>query len=350
MEQQQYRPSIFSATIRAFFKTIAVTIGIGLGLALIIALLGFGGVDELERKTQYKVLPNAEGVRSSLGTTEPVILKIDINGVIGLGELTTEKMRTLLTESRETPFNNDRIKAILLHVNSPGGISFDAMNIYRMLKEYKERHDIPVIAYVDGLCTSGSLMIAVAADKIVAAEGSIIGSVGVITNTFFNASELIKKYDIEAQTISKGINKDPMNPWRAWKEDEAAPIQNLVNYHYDIFVNLVAENRPLLNKEKLINEYGANVFPAEQAVDLGYIDATGFDYSDALQLTVEAAGLKDKTYHVAGISTKLWISDFLNESSPIIQGKVTHQFQMHPDLHPSMMNKFLYLYIPGMTQ
>lgn len=336
--------------MRAFFVSIFTLLGIGLGLVVFFGALGGIGSDEIESKTSYKLLPNASGERKSLGTSDPVILQLNIDGVIGLQDLTTSKMRTLLTESREGVFKDARIKAILLNINSPGGVSFDAMAIYRMLKEYKERYNTPIIAYTDGVCASGSLMIAVAADKIVASEGSIVGSVGVITNTFFNASELIKKYDVQSLTVFKGKNKDMMNPWRPWKEDEAAPVQSLVDYHYDIFVNMMTTNRPGLDKDKLINEYGANVYSAEKAVELGYIDAAGYSYSKALELAVDAAGLQGKEYRVVQLTSKTWVADLFNERFPLMQGKVIHQLQLHPDLHPELMNKFLYLYIPGMTQ
>lgn len=344
MEKQS--SSIFFSSLRAFCISIFTVLGFCAGLFLFFTLVGTASTDDLQSRTDYKVVPSANGERKSLGRNNPVILQLDIDGFIGLKELTTDRVRSFLTESREGTFKEGRVKAILLNINSPGGSSFDSMSIHRMLKEYKEQYGVPIIAYTDGVCASGSLMIAAAADKIVAAEGSIVGSVGVITNTFFNASELLKKHDIQTLTIYRGKNKDALNPWRAWKEDEAAPIQSIVDYHYDIFVNMMSDNRPSLDRDKLIHEYGASIYSAEKAAELGYIDAAGYNYSRAIELAANAAGLAEKEYSVVKFTHKMWFSDLLNENSPFLHGKIDHQLQLYP-VPLELMNQILYLYVPG---
>ena len=339
--------SLITYSLRAFLIALFGMLGLVIGLVLLIAFLGTDG-DGLESKTSFVVFPNANGERQALGRSAPVILKINIDGVIGMKELTTEKMRTVLTESREGVFKDDRVKAIFLYINSPGGTSVDSLNIYQMLQDYKERHKVPIIAFVEGLCASGGMMIAASADKIVASEGSIVGSVGVVTSSFFNVSEVLKKYDVQALTITAGKDKDMLNPFRPWASDESASIQAVINYTYDIFVDLMVKSRPKLTKEKLINDYGAKIFAADIAKEYGYIDAANYSYSKAVELTLKAANLKEEDYRVVEITAKSWVSDLFEErSSVLFSGKIVHQLQLDPTIPPELMNKHLYLYVPG---
>src|SRR5690606_9333623 len=127
--------------------------------------------------------------------------------------------RAQLMESREGIFEKSPVVALLLHIQSPGGTVIDADGIYRAIKAYKAQHNIPVYAYVDGLCASGGMYIAAAADKIFASDVSLIGSVGVISPPTFNFTKTMEKLGIEALTLSAGIGKDDLNPFRPWKAD-----------------------------------------------------------------------------------------------------------------------------------
>ncbi|MFI5264393.1 MAG: S49 family peptidase, partial [Candidatus Kapaibacterium sp.] len=89
-------------------------------------------------------------------------------------------------ESQEGDFKNNRVKGILLYMDTPGGYSTDSDTIYRLLMEYKKQYKVPIYAYVDGLCASGGMYIAITADKIMASDTSLIGSIGVIAPTFMN--------------------------------------------------------------------------------------------------------------------------------------------------------------------
>lgn len=339
------KPSIISSTLRAFFVSIGVILGIGVGFVALAFLIGSG--EEVERKTTFKVAADANGERKTLGTSLPVILRINIEGPIGLDGLTTGKIRTLLTESREDVLKDNRVKALLLYIDSPGGTSIDSLNIYLMLKNYKERYNVPIIAYVEGLCASGAMMIAAAADQIVASEGSIIGSVGVVTSPFFNVSDVLKKYDVTALTLTAGKDKDVLNPFRPWKPEEAAPIQGIVDYTYKIFVDIMTSRRPHLDREKLVGEYGADIYPAPVAAEHGYIDHVGYSLEGSIELAVKAANLQDQEYRVVELSSKTWVSDLFQGYLPLQQNKMLHQLEIIPGLHPDLMNKVLLMYLPG---
>jgi signal peptide peptidase SppA len=231
-------------------------------------------------------------------------------------------------------------------MNTPGGTVVDSDNIYRMLKAYKQQYNVPVFAYIDGLCASGGMYISCAADKVYAGPASIVGSVGVIIGPFFNVVEGLKALGIKSQTITEGLDKDMMTPFRPWKENEDASLKAVTAYFYQQFVNVVTEARPRMNKTKLIQEYGAKVFDPVQAESYGYIDQANASRNQAL-LDLLAAANVDPTqpYQVIALEPKNeWLSDLLNENSPLFTGKIEHTLDTGA---PKIRDQLAYLYQPN---
>lgn len=345
------RESIFLSSIRAFFVVLFGILGFTIGLLLLATFLGLFSVSsendpEINYKYAAAIQPNADGIRKSLSSNAPVILKLNINGVIGVDSLNQNSIRQILIESRERAFKDDRVKAILLNIDSPGGTVGDADGIYRAIKSYKEHYKTPVYAFVDGMCASGGMYIASAADKIYASDVSIIGSVGVITPPFLNFSQLIDKLGIQSLTLYEGKGKDNMNPLRPWHKGDEDNLKNLINYYYNSFVDIVTTGRPEMNKEKLINEYGANVFPASLAKEYGYIDVSGSNYSDTLKALVKQIGIEDDFYQVVELQSTNWLSELFRSEMNLFKGQIVHQVVFTPEMDPKLQNQFLYLYRP----
>lgn len=342
------RDTIIYSSIRSFCKGIFFILGFLIASIIAIAIVAgmlSSNTDSLERTTTPKILTDAHGNRTT-SSTAPVILQINIHSAIGLENLSMDKVRTQLVESREGDLK-DRVKGILISINSPGGTVIDADGIYRAIKEYKERYKVPVVAHVDGLCASGGYYIACSADKIFSTSASLIGSVGVLFPTFLNASQLLEKIGVQTLTVSSGKGKDDMNPLRPWKPGEDLEFKTLSNYFYGYFVDIVTTNRPEVNKEKLIAEYGASVFPAEQAKTIGFIDITGANRSDALSYLAKELNLEDKTYQVIELESASFLSQLLRAESPILTGQVKHQVSVS-NFDEALSGKFLYMYRPEM--
>jgi protease-4 len=213
------RESIFFASIRAFFLTLSAVVGIIFGFLIVGIIVGLmsesgGGEPQITYTYSPEIKPNAKGIRKELSNDAPVILKIDLNGIIGSDSLSRNSVTQQLIESRERYLKDNRVKAILLCINSPGGSAIDADGIYRAVKAYKENYKIPVYAYVDGLCASGGMYVAAAADKIFASDVSLIGSVGVILSTALNFSQLMDKIGVQSLTLYDGKGKDNLNKFR----------------------------------------------------------------------------------------------------------------------------------------
>jgi protease-4 len=319
--------------------------GFGLGLLLVMACLGgmFGaqGAKVPEMATPV-IVPNHQGHRESLLLDSPLILKIDITGFIGSERLNTETVVKQLQDSQEGIFKG-RIKGILLAVNSPGGTINAADGIFRAIKDYKEKFQVPVYAYVDGMCASGAYYISMAADQIYANPVSLVGSVGVVTPPFMNFSKVLDRIGIERINISAGKGKDMLNPFRPWKEGEEEPLLSIINYYYDQFVDHVAAHRIHLDRKELKEEYGAHVFPAPLAKEYAFIDKDNGSFNGTLKALADHAGL-DANYQVISLQHRNWFAELLQgDSLESFAGKI---LSLPEEWSPKCNRQFLLLYQP----
>jgi ClpP class serine protease len=214
-----------------------------------------------------------------------------------------------------------------------------------MLKEYKARYNVPVFAYIDGLCASGGMYISSAADQVFAGPASIIGSVGVIIGPFFNFFETLGKIGVVSKTITEGLDKDMMSPFRPWKADEDSSLKAVTAYFYQQFVDIVTAARPRMNKDRLVNEYGAQVFDPVTAQEFGYIDVAETSRDVALLALLKEANVDaTKTYQVIELEQKSeWITNLFNSQSPLLTGKIAHTIDTGL---PSIRDRVAYLYQP----
>lgn len=215
------------------------------------------------------------------------LLVMDLKGIIFDSEKFLKKLKKYKDESE--------IKGILLRINSPGGAVGPAEEIYRVLKQFKEKTKKPIVVYAPSLNASGGYYISMAADKIVVTKGALIGSIGVIME-FANLEKLYDWAKISRYTITSGKFKDSGSEYRAMKDEERQYFQSLVNDTYTQFREAVKEGRKL--DDVVLNQYAdGRVFSGSQAVSLGFADQVGIQ-DDAVALLAELAGLKDKDYEL----------------------------------------------------
>lgn len=341
------RESIFASALRSFCTSVAVILGLAIGIGIVSIAIGIlVGPQLVPPKAEPIILPDAQGDRSLLSGQTPAVLQINFHGIIGMGDLTTEKIQNILLDSREDLLKGDRVKAILLHMNTPGGTTVDADGIYRALLSYKQKYNIPIYAYVDGYCASGGMYIACTADKIFASPSSVIGSVGVILGPIFNVSDLMKTVGVSSLTLSEGKDKDALDPFRPWRPGEDEELKVIIASLYDRFVSIVAAARPQLTKEKLVNDYGAHVFVAEDAQKLGYIDVSGASYIQALQELTAAAQISEgEKYQVVRlIPHHPFFASVADSLSP---QRIFEKMGLGSPMYSELGGKLLYLYQPG---
>lgn len=339
------KDSIFTSSMRSLF--IAFFSVVGILLAFILVALFYNLIDSTEdplsSNYSVKIVPNAKGVRKKQSSSAPVILQVNINGMIGLNDLTQGKIREMLVESREDTLKNDRVKAVLLCCNTPGGGMTDADGIFRAIKEYKERYKVPVFAYVDGLLASGGMYIGAAADEIHASDVSLIGSIGVITSPFLNLSTLLEKIGVNSLTLYAGKGKDDLNPMRPWKPGEDDNYKEIIQYYYNSFVDLMVANRPI-DRTILVDKIGANVLPAELALKYGFVDVAGASRKSTLEALLKRISIEDDFYQVVELESSSWLSQLLRSESPVTTGTMKHQLVTGFEVPPELSNQLLLLY------
>jgi len=316
------KESIFISAIRSFFNTLLGTLGIFIAVIpifIILAIITPGDYKE-SFKNKLEILPDLNGNTKMLSLNTPVILQLDIQGVIGKMNLTSSDFMYQLIESRKGLLKNNRVKGILLHINSPGGEANNADNIYRKILAYKEKYKIPIFTYVDGLCASGGFYVACASDKIYASPVSMIGSVGALMGPFFNFSKALDSWGINTLTVTEGKDKDIMNPLRPWKKDEDQSLKDINDYIYQRFVNIVSLSRNI-NKNKIIDEYGAHIFNCEKAKEIGYIDADDSSYEKTLKDLLDAAEIDiSKNYQIVTLNPKkIWFHPIFTQTKIMLQ-------------------------------
>jgi protease-4 len=345
--------SVFVSAIRSFCKTFGGLIGI-LFAILVGSLLYFmfSSPYQPQEKTTFTVLPDLSRELELKPYNSPVILQINVHGVIGEPLLDTKTLDAILLDSRRSLLANNRVKAILLHLNTPGGTVNDSDNIYRMLKAYKEKYNVPIYGYVEGLCASGGVYVSSACDKLYASPTSIIGSVGVIIGPFFNIVEGLNKIGVQAKVLTDGLNKDMMSPFRPWAPDEDASLRSIMDFQYNRFVDIVVAAHPRLTREKLTQVYGAQIFDVMKAQEYGYIDVANANYEEALKDLMVAANIDlEHPYQVVELTPALGIMSLLNNSeSPLHSGKIEHEITVSGNPAYKIRDQFAYLYLPGGAQ
>ena len=212
-----------------------------------------------------------------------------IEGTIAEGSTTYQHTWTLnqIDALMDSTYN----KGIFLYVNSPGGGVYESDELYLKLKEYKEVTGRPVYAYMAQTAASGGLYVSMAADKIYANRMTMTGSIGVIMSTM-DTTGLQELIGIKEENITSGPNKAMGNPLT---EEQRAILQSMVDESYDIFVDIVAENRKL-DKAKVREIADGRVYSAMQAKELGLIDEIG-TYEEAMNHFIESYKLDECEVH-----------------------------------------------------
>ncbi len=213
-----------------------------------------------------------------LGVVDKIAV-IDVDGIIvnaRRGGLFTrgENPVSLLTEKLTAASNDDRVRAVILRINSPGGGVAASNLMYDEIQHFKERTGRPVVAMMLDLAASGGYYIACACDEIVAHRTTVTGSIGVIMMTL-DLSGALKRIYIEPNIIKSAPMKDIGSPFRKMKPEDRAIFQNLIDNYHEQFVQVVEAGRPKLDLERVREIADGRIYSAEQALEIGLIDRVG---------------------------------------------------------------------------
>ncbi len=236
----------------------------------------------IEKNGEKIALLNIEGVISS-----------DLQPNTWANVFTTESFLGALEKAQQ----DDKVKAVIIRINSPGGTVAASQDIYDALLRLREKK--PVVASMADVAASGGYYTASAADRIVAQKGTMTGSIGVIFN-FVDIASLANKIGVTSNVIKSGKFKDSGSLYRKMSTDEKELFQKSVNDAYKQFIKAIEiarvnrNDKYTVKKQNLsmqtLKEYAdGRVFLGDEAYKLGFVDKIGSLY-DAQILASEMAG------------------------------------------------------------
>lgn len=229
------------------------------------------------------------------GSGKDKILVMDISGVISSedkdGFYTFPSMIATIKEELTKAGKDEKVKALVLRINSPGGTVTASDIIYHEVKKFKASRKIPVIASIMDVGASGGYYIAAAADSVLAHPSTVTGSIGVIMLTV-NARGLLEKVGLEANAVTSGPRKDMGSPFRAMTPDERAIFQGVIDSFYQRFLTVVQEGRPTLTMDQIKKLADGRIYTGEQAKEAGLVDEIGY-LDEAIELAKKKSGIAE---------------------------------------------------------
>lgn len=201
------------------------------------------------------------------------------------GTITSESIQKQVNEA----LNSSSVKAIVVHINSPGGSATTSDLIWNTLKTASEKK--PVVASMGGVAASGGYYMAMGADTVVANANTITGSIGIF-NLLFNVKELTEdKIGLDFEIVKTHQYADLLDLTTPFTPAEGRVIQQNVENGYEVFLNRVAEARGMTRDE--VHELAqGRVWTGSAAQEVGLVDEIG-SIDDAIAIAAEMAGMEE---------------------------------------------------------
>jgi len=198
---------------------------------------------------------------------------IEVRGVIADKESASADN---IVGSLRTAFEDPKVKAIIMRINSPGGSPVQSGYVFDEIRRLRGLHpDTKVYAVISDIGASGAYYIASAADEIYADKSSLVGSIGV-TAAGYGFVGTMEKLGVERRAYSSGEHKAFLDPFQPQKADETKFWQSVLDTTHNQFIASVKKGRGDRLKDKDHPElFSGLVWSGEQALPLGLIDGLG---------------------------------------------------------------------------
>src|SRR5438552_1264977 len=258
-------------------------------LLAMVAFRGFGaaGVRVEESLPRFREIVIERGARMVPDRIALITMRGLISSSIpgNVSDSMVEDMRLALQQARD----DNRVKAIVLEIDSPGGEVTAADQIYNAVAKVRARK--PVVVYMDSLAASGGYYIACGGKFLMANETTITGSIGVIIQTL-NYEQLFNKIGLASVVFKSGKFKDMLNGARPITPEERELVQNFIVNTYDKFLGIVAKERNL-PADLLRNTIAdGRILSGKEALQNKLIDGLG-ELDDAFTKAKELANAPD---------------------------------------------------------
>jgi protease IV len=200
----------------------------------------YGAVREIEPLPRFREILLQRGTRGAADKVAVISMRGLISSSVpgSVSDSMVDDMRAALQQARE----DDRVKAIVLEIDSPGGEVTASDAIYSAL--VKARAKKPVVVYMESLAASGGYYVSCGGKFLMASDTTITGSIGVIIQTL-NYEQLFNKVGLASVVFKSGKFKDMLNGARPITAEERALVQSFIMKTYDKFLGIVAKERNL---------------------------------------------------------------------------------------------------------
>lgn len=184
--------------------------------------------------------------------------------------------------------DNDKVKAVVFRVNSPGGSAYASEQIWKAVTDLKEKK--PVVVSMGDYAASGGYYISCNASKIIAQPNTLTGSIGIF-GMFPNVEGLTKKVGLTFDNVKTNAHADFGDMTRPMRDDEKAILQNYIERGYDLFLTRCSDGRGIA-KNSLDSIAQGRVWTGNQAVKIGLVDELG-GIDKAIEEAAKLANLED---------------------------------------------------------
>jgi len=251
--------------------------------------------------------PRLEEVTTEDNDASSHIAVIKVDGIITGGAIDQGgyNMVDVIKAQLKRAGEDDRVKAVILKVDSPGGEVLASDEISRAIANFQSKpHGKPVVCSMGGLAASGGYYVSAPCRWIVANDLTITGSIGVIMSTW-NYRGLMDKVGVRPLTFKSGKFKDMLSgsrPPDSITPEEREMVQSLIDETYGKFKSVVASGRQRAaeknqDKGKALTEDWADyadgrILSGTEAFKLGFVDELG-TFEDAVKRTKTIAGIRN---------------------------------------------------------
>ncbi len=212
----------------------------------------------------------AREMASSATKSAPHTAVVEIKGEIASG---ADASAEFVVAALRSAFEDEGSRGVVLLINSPGGSPVQAGIINDEIVRLKSKHGKPVYAVVEETCASAAYYIAAAADDIYVDKASIVGSIGVLMDSF-GFTGTMEKLGVERRLLIAGENKGFLDPFSPQTDKQRAFAQAMLNQIHQQFIAVVKAGRG--DRLKTTDETFSGLFwTGQQAIEIGLADQLG---------------------------------------------------------------------------
>ncbi|WP_026421855.1 S49 family peptidase [Actinokineospora inagensis] len=211
------------------------------------------------------------------GDRAPVVAVVRLHGVITptptpitRGAINISTVESALTRA----FDHDRLVAVALAVNSPGGAPTQSALVTERIRELAAKKGVPVLAFCEDVAASGGYLLACAGDEIYAHSSSMIGSIGVVSSGF-GLVGLMERFGVERRLHTAGTRKARLDPFQPEKPEDVDWLTDHLGELHEQFAGWVRDRRGDRLRGEDTDLFSGEVWTGARALDLGLVDGLG---------------------------------------------------------------------------